>query len=159
LTEIREPASGTGWNLTYRVHPTLSRLAEARCERADELRQEGHQRAGDYLEQAAKTSRSWQEDIEAAYHLRQCGEHDRSCDLLTPLVDQLQNRGLIQESRFFLEQIGDRNSLHPGRAALVHLLEGSAAEAYGDLEEAGTANRASLAIHERLVAADPDNAR
>jgi hypothetical protein len=93
LTEIREPGSEGGWSLTYRVLPTLSRLAEQRCESSDDFRRDGHQRAGDYLEQAAKSSRSWQEDIEAAYHLRQCDQSDRSCDLLAPLVDQLQDRG------------------------------------------------------------------
>ncbi len=50
LTEIREPRSEGGWSLTYRVHPTLSRLAEARCESSDDFHREGHQRAGDYLE-------------------------------------------------------------------------------------------------------------
>ena len=144
--------------MTYRVLPTLSRLAEQRCESSDDFRREGHQRAGDYLEQAAKSSRSWQEDIEAAYHLRQCGQSDRSCDLVAPLVEQLQSRGSSRISRFFLQEIGDPKSLHPTRAAVVHLLSGSAAEAYGDLEEAGTAYRASLAIFERLAAADPSNA-
>jgi hypothetical protein len=158
LTEIREPRSEGGWSLTYRVHPTLARLAEARCERSNDLRREGHQRAGDYLELASKTSRSWQEDIEAAYHLRQCGQFDRSCDLVAPLVERLQGRGLIQESRFFLDEIGDPKSLDTTRAAVVHLLKGNAAEACGDLEESGAAYRAGLVIAERLAAADPSNA-
>ncbi len=97
LTEIREPGVEGGWIYTYEAHPTVSRLAGRRSARADELRREGHRRAGDYLERVAQTSPSWQDNTEAAYHLRQVGEFDRAFDLTAPFVDQLQGRGRIQE--------------------------------------------------------------
>ena len=96
LTEIREPRSGGGWSLTYWVHPTLLRLAEGRCENSDDVRREGHQRTGDHLEKMARSSPSWEDKVEAAYHLRRCGQLDRSCDLMAPLVEHLQDRGRLQ---------------------------------------------------------------
>jgi hypothetical protein len=77
---------------------------------------------------------------------------------MAPLVEHLQDRGRLQDSLFYLTEIGDPGSLHPTRAAVVHLLRGSTAVAYGDLEEADAAYRACLAIRERLAAADPSNA-
>jgi tetratricopeptide (TPR) repeat protein len=159
LTEIREPRSeGGGWTLTYRVHPTISRLAEARCERSGEIRREGQRRAGDHLEQAAISSPSWENNVEAAHHLRKVGEVDRAFDLIAPLIPWLQDQGRIQDSLLILAQIGDPGSLDPSRAAWVQTFAGAAAEAYGDLPVALTAYRAGLAVRERLAAADPRNA-
>jgi tetratricopeptide (TPR) repeat protein len=158
LTEIREPRSEGGWILTYRIHPTISRLAAARCERSDDIRREGHQRAGDYLEQAARSSPSWEDNVEAAYHLREVGEVDRAFDLIAPLIEWLQARGRIQDSLFALAEIGDPDSLDANRAAWVRTFSGDAAQTYGDLPEALNAHRAGLAIRERLAAADPSNA-
>jgi hypothetical protein len=132
LTEIREPISGGVWKQTYRVHPTISHLAEGRCERTDALRREGHQRAGEYLERVAQTSPSWGDNVEGAYHLRQIAEFNRAFDLIGPLVEWLQGRGQIQNSLLFLAEIGDPASLAPDRAAAVYSLFGTAAEAYGD---------------------------
>jgi hypothetical protein len=66
LTEIREPRWRGEWSVTYWVHPTLSRLAEGRCEDSDDVRREGHQRTGDHLEKMARSSPSWEDKVEAA---------------------------------------------------------------------------------------------
>jgi tetratricopeptide (TPR) repeat protein len=158
LTEIREPRPEGGWILTYRVHPTVSRLAEERSEHRDDLHREGHQRAGDHLEKAARSSPSWEDNIEAAYQLREFGEVDRAFDLIAPLIQWLQGRGRIQDSRVILAEIGNTSSLEPNRAARIQTFEGSAAQAYGDLPRALTAYRAGLAIFERLAATEPSNA-
>ena len=158
LTEIREPKSGGGWAFSYEVHPLVGRLAAQRSDRADALREEGHRRAGAHLEQLAQTSPSWQDNVEAAYHLRQLGEADRAYDLLAPLVQWLLERGRVLDARAVLADIGDPGSLHPSRAAWVRTFAGDAAIAYGDLAAALAAYRASLAIAERLAAADPSNA-
>ena len=157
LTEIREPGAENRWISTYEVHPTISRLAERRSERTDDLRREGHRRAADYLERLASSSPSWQDNLEAAYHLRQIGEADRAFDLVAPLIQWLQDRGRIQDSLLVFAET-NTSSLEPNRAAWARTFEGFAAEAYGDLPEALTAYRAGLAIRERLAAADPSNA-
>jgi hypothetical protein len=113
LTEIRERRSEGGWTLTYRVHPTISRLAKARCERNDDLRREAHQRAGDYLDQLSKSSPAWEDNVEAAYHLRQVGAFDRAFEALAPFIQWLQDRGRVQDSLYFLAELGDPERLHP----------------------------------------------
>jgi len=90
--------------------------------------------------------------------LRQVGEADRAFDLLAPLVQVLQDRGLIQDSLHFLVEAGEPTALHPSRQAWVHTFLGDAFSAYGDLRRALDAYHASLAIAERLAAADPSNA-
>ena len=133
LTEMREARPEGDIQLqAYRVHPIVLRLAEARCERHEDLRREGHRRAGDHLEQVAKASPLWDDNLEAAYHLRERGEFDRAFDVAAPLVQWLQDRGRIQDSSFILAEIGDPRSLEPNRTAWVRSFEGDAALAHGD---------------------------
>jgi len=106
LTELREARSEGRSSQTYRVHPIISRFAEARCERHEDLRRDGHRRAGDHLEKA----KSWDDNIEATYRLREIGEFDQAFDLVAPLVQWPQNRGRIQDALFILAEIGDRRS-------------------------------------------------
>ena len=90
-----------------------------------------------------------------------CGRWARptaAYDLLAPLVQWLLQRGRVLDARAVLADIGDPGSLHPSRAAWVRTFAGDAAVAYGDLAAALAAYRASLAIAERLAAADPSNA-
>ncbi|MGE5778519.1 MAG: hypothetical protein ACM30D_04330 [Hyphomicrobiales bacterium] len=157
LTEIREPKTGGGWTSSYEVHPIVRELAERRSDRTEALRREGHRRTGDHLELEARTSPSWQNILDGAYHLRQVGEADRAYDLLEPLAKELLERGRVLDARAVLAEIGDPASLHPSRAAWFSTFHGDAAVAYGDLAQALTAHTASLAIAERLAAADPSN--
>ena len=79
LTELEE-RQGDATVRRFEVHPTLARLAGRLLSRDDQarLREEGHRRAGDFLEAVARTSHDWQDDIEAAYHLDAVGEADRA---------------------------------------------------------------------------------
>ena len=159
LTEIREPKAGGGWTFSYEVHPLVGRLAAQRSDRAEALREEGHRRAGDHLEQQARTSPSWQDNLEAAYHLRQVGEADRS------LRSSGAARAVAAAAR---PHAGcARRSRRHRRSGVAASLPGGVGAApspatrrspTATLPRRSPPTAASLAIRERLAAADPSNA-
>jgi hypothetical protein len=68
LSEIRETGPDGRTISLFEEHPAVTRLAAGRCDAAllTQAHQAGHRRAGDFYEQVARTSTSWQADIEAA---------------------------------------------------------------------------------------------
>jgi hypothetical protein len=113
LSEIRDTQPDGRMILSlFEVHPTVMRLIEGHSEPGflTGQRREGHQLAALHYEQAITTA-TWQEDIEAAYHLRQIGEAGRAYDRLVPLIDGMLGRGHIREMHRLLAEVGDPAAL------------------------------------------------
>jgi hypothetical protein len=159
LSEIREAGRDGQPSASFEVHPTVIRLMTQRCEPqlCHQREQEGHQRGAEHYATLISNVTS-SEDIEAAYHLRQHGQPDRSLELLQPLIDAMLDRGHYRETHRLLAEIGEFDALSPRHAATAYRYLGDAIAPYGNLQATLAAYRAGLAIAERLAAADPSSA-
>ena len=81
LTEIDERRTAGRLERRFEVHPQVARLACQHATAVDVLLSEGHRRTGDFLAERARHATSWDDDLEAAYHLGEVGEGDRAFDL------------------------------------------------------------------------------
>ena len=157
LTEVEERQVSGAPQRLYEVHPMVIRLALQHSSEAKELQEQGHRRAGEFLEAKAESSRNMMVHVAATYHLRQAGEVDRAFDLAGPLVQWLSSRGRNLESAEVLGLIGDFVDLEPRRQGVLRGLVGGICIVQGDLAGALASYRASLEIAEKLVAQDPSN--
>ena len=156
LSEIREAKPGSKAVSTFEVHPTIVRLAQRRSNCATQLAEEGHRRAGGFYAELAAHSPNWQNNLEAAYHLRQVDEADRAFELVTPLMEWLKQRGRFQELLLVLKEFGDLRGLHSGRQAWALTYQADALKVYGDLPQALDLYNASLRLREQLETEEPD---
>ena len=135
LTEIREREAAP----RFEVHPNVGTLALRRVGdvEATRLQQQGHGRAGEFLERLAATSTDWSDDMEAAHHLAQVREVDRAFDLLLGVVQWLQPRGRLFDSLAVLSQLPEDAELSLQNQGRRLTLMANAWVGLGDLGAAG----------------------
>lgn len=158
LTEISErtPPHGTMVN-RFTIHPSVATLALEIAEGAQAVRDDGHRRAGDFLEAGLSTSTSGQDLIEAAYHLNAVGEADRALALLVPLADLLAQRGYFLDSLSVTRIITRPEHLSNYSKAKYHSLRSYVLRVNADWDGSLAEAMASLELRQPLAMAQPDD--
>ena len=93
-----EVRSDEKWKWRFSVHPATARfmLEQIDPEEQNKIRLEVYLSAGTFLEKLIKTSHDIIDGLDAGHYLFQCGEYDRSSELLGPASDFIQNRGYVR---------------------------------------------------------------
>ena len=158
LTEVMEQGAEGGLSRRFEVHPNVATLARQHTAKAAVLCQEGHRRAGDFLEQQAAQAANGDEVLEAAYHLGEVGEVDRAFELLLDVVQWLQEHERILDSLSVLKQLQQPAALSLRNRGAYFLLRGEAYASLGDLTTAYPDLRQSVANFKDLTVQDPSHA-
>jgi tetratricopeptide (TPR) repeat protein len=160
LTEIEERRGSSSLRL-FEVHPSLARLVRGLLweEDAERLREDGHRRAGDFLEGKARTLTNWQDNLEAAYHLDAIGQADRAFTLLYPLFERLQQQGRFLDGLAVLDVLTTTSRLSDRFRAMLPGYAADVAIGLGDLTQAASLLDDAIGIQQQLVARDPSNAQ
>ena len=156
LTAFRESGSD---RKRLEVHPSVARpeLDQFTPDEQRRLLQEGHRRAGDWFEAKAKTSPSWNDNVEACFHLDRIGEADRAFDAVIPFLRWLAQRGRVSDAAAALAMLHNIERLETQHQALFQQLTGDFAIALGNLERAGGAHLSAHEIVRQRAKTHPDN--
>jgi len=152
---MRVMEEGEEWQKRYLLHPMTAAFIRSQFEAqsADAMDQETCLRVGIFLEERREISKDLADWLDAGHYLFECGEFDRSSDLLGYASQWLQVRGKVLHGLSLLERFDDEAVLKQMSEERPGQLLGTTANGWfqlGQVEKAIKYNESALEIQREI---------